>query len=129
MPRAATLSFDLFVDTESSDPLTLEASRDGGRTWAALPFRLRDRGEVTSTDGEVATSGTRRWQQATAALGPGSVQVRWRYTTDALYAGRGVFVDGVRVVAGSGGLVSTASDTPRRSSPRGGARRRDDAVG
>ena len=31
LPRTARLSFDLFVDTESSDPLTLEASRDGGR--------------------------------------------------------------------------------------------------
>jgi CubicO group peptidase (beta-lactamase class C family) len=119
LPRAATLSFDLFVDTESSDPLTLEASRDGGRTWAALPFRLRDRGEVTSTDGEVATSGTRRWQQATAALGPGSVQVRWRYTTDALYAGRGVFVDGVRVVAGSGGLVLDGERHPEALIPQG----------
>ena len=28
--RGASLSFDLFVDTESSDPLTLESSRDGG---------------------------------------------------------------------------------------------------
>jgi hypothetical protein len=119
LPRAATLSFDLFVDTESSDPLTLEASRDGGRTWTALPFRLRDRGEVTSTDGEVATSGTRRWQQATAALGPGSVQVRWRYTTDALYAGRGVFVDGVRVVARSGGLVLDGERHPEALIPQG----------
>jgi len=119
LPRTARLSFDLFVDTESSDPLTLEASCDGGRTWAALPFRLRDRGEVTSADGAVATSGTRRWQQATAALEPGSVQVRWRYTTDALYAGRGVFVDGVRVVAGSGGLVLDGERHPEMLIPQG----------
>jgi CubicO group peptidase (beta-lactamase class C family) len=119
LPRTARLSFDLFVDTESSDPLTLEASRDGGRTWAALPFGLRDRGEVTATDGVVATSGTRRWQQATATLEPGSVQVRWRYATDALYAGRGVFVDGVRVVAGSGGLALDGERHPEALIPQG----------
>jgi len=101
--RGASLSFDLFVDTESSDPLVLESSRDGGATWTALPFRLRDRGHLaTEADGAVAESGNRRWQQATAALDPGAVQVRWRYTTDALYAGRGVFVDGVRVVERGG---------------------------
>jgi hypothetical protein len=33
--------------------------------------------------------------------------VRWRYTTDALYAGRGVFVDGVRVVGGRGVLLDS----------------------
>ena len=74
---------------------------------------------MTSTDGEVATSGTRRWQQATATLEPGSVQVRWRYTTDALYAGRGVFVDGVRVVAGSGGLVLDGERHPEALIPQG----------
>ena len=46
VPRAAALSFDLFLDTEETDLLTLERSSDGGRTWAALPFELRDRGEV-----------------------------------------------------------------------------------
>jgi CubicO group peptidase (beta-lactamase class C family) len=101
--RGASLSFDLFVDTESSDPLVLESSRNGGATWTALPFRLRDRGHLTTeADGAIAESGNRRWQQATATLDPGAVQVRWRYTTDALYAGRGVFVDGVRVAERGG---------------------------
>jgi CubicO group peptidase (beta-lactamase class C family) len=101
------LSFDLFVDTEETDPLTLESSADGGQTWTPLPFTVRDRGEVRSTDGTVATSGTRRWVQAAAEVPAGPVQVRWRYTTDALYAGRGVFVDGVRVVGGRGVLLDS----------------------
>ena len=101
------LSFDLFVDTEESDPLTLESSSDGGQTWTTLPFTVRDRGEVRSTGGTVATSGTRRWVQAAAEVPAGPVQVRWRYTTDALYAGRGVFVDGVRVVGGRGVLLDS----------------------
>ena len=99
------LGFDLFVDTEESDPLTLESSRDGGQTWQPVPFTMRDRGQVEPTAGSVATSGTRRWVQADADLPAGPVQVRWRYTTDALYAGRGVFVDGVRVVGARGVLL------------------------
>ncbi|MGZ4698826.1 MAG: serine hydrolase [Oryzihumus sp.] len=101
------LSFDLFVDTEESDPLTLESSTDGGQTWTSLPFTVRDRGELHSTDGTVATSGTRRWVQAAAEVPAGPVQLRWRYATDALYAGRGVFVDGVRVVGGRGVLLDS----------------------
>jgi len=42
--------------------------------------------------------------QARADLTVGAQQLRWRYTTDANYAGRGVFVDGVRV-AGEDGVV------------------------
>jgi len=104
VPSQATLAFDLFVDTESTDPMTLESSADGGATWLAVPFTVRDRGEVTQTDGSVANSGTRRWLQARAPLAAGPQQLRWRYTTDAQYVGRGVYVDGVRV-AGPGSVV------------------------
>lgn len=104
VPSRSSLAFDLFVDTESSDPMTLESSPDGGSTWRPVPFSVRDRGTVTQTDGTIATSGTRRWLQASAHLAPGLQQLRWRYTTDALYAGRGVYVDGVRVT-GQRGVV------------------------
>jgi len=104
VPSRSSLAFDLFVDTESSDPMTLESSPDGGSTWRPVPFSVRDRGTVTQTDGTIATSGTRRWLQASADLAPGLQQLRWRYTTDALYAGRGVYVDGVRVT-GQRGVV------------------------
>ena len=104
VPDRASVAFDLFVDTESSDPMTLESSADGGTTWAPLPFTVRDRGEVSQADGSITISGTRRWLQARADLAAGPQQVRWRYSTDALYGGRGVYVDGVRV-AGQGGVV------------------------
>lgn len=100
----ATLAFDLFVDTESSDPMTLESSTDGGTTWLPAPFTVRDRGTVTTTDGSIAIGGTRRWMQARADLPGGPQQLRWRYATDASYVGRGVYVDAVRV-AGSQGMV------------------------
>jgi hypothetical protein len=104
VPSQASLAFDLFVDTESTDPMTLESSTDGAVTWQPLPFTVRDRGEVTAVDGSIATSGTRRWLQARAALCVGHQQLRWRYTTNEKYVGRGVYVDGV-LVAGRGGVV------------------------
>ena len=99
-----SLAFDLFVDTESSDPLTLESSADGGTTWHPVPFTVRDRGTVSPTDGVIAISGTRRWLRARADLAAGQQQLRWRYTTDSTNLGRGVYVDGVRV-AGQRGVV------------------------
>jgi len=101
----ATLAFDLFVDTESSDPMTLESSADGGTTWFPVPFTVRDRGMLTATDGSIATGGTRRWIQARADLPGGPQQLRWRYTTDASYAGRGVYVDSVKIAGPRGMLL------------------------
>ncbi len=96
----ARLSFDLFVDTEDSDVLTLETSADGGDTWAPLPFAMRDRGPAEQTDGTVSGEHGRRWAQARAELAPGDRLLRWRMTTDASQLGRGVLVDGVRAAAG-----------------------------
>ena len=105
--RGGRLSFDLFVDSESTDLLALESSSDGGTTWQLVPFRTRDRGEVVQRDGTVAASGHRTWWQANADLAradgtPGELLLRWRYTTDATNLGRGVLVDGVKVVAAGG---------------------------
>ena len=102
VPSQGSLAFDLFVDTESFDPMTLESSADGGMTWHPVPFTVRDRGMLTPTDGLIAMSGTRHWLHARADLAAGPQQLRWRYTTDANYVGRGVYVDGVRVAGGTG---------------------------
>ena len=107
-PDGARLSFDAWLDMESTDPLTLETTSDG-TTWTALPFTLRDRGTVTSTDGTVAVSGIRAWEQARADLPAGSTAVRWRMVTDPLYHGRGVYVDAVRAV-GRGVLLDGEKD-------------------
>lgn len=96
----ARLSFDLFVDTESTDKLFLETSADGGTTWTAVPFEVRDRGTVTQTNGSISGSGNRHWIQANAQLPAGDQTLRWRYTSDPLYTGRGVYVDGIRAVGG-----------------------------
>ena len=98
-PRGGQLGFDLFLDTEETDLLSLERSTDGGSTWARVPFSVRDRGETTTSDGVVSGSGDRRWTQARAELAPGEQVLRWRYATDGAYLGRGVYVDDVRVVS------------------------------
>jgi CubicO group peptidase (beta-lactamase class C family) len=101
----ANLAFDLFLDTEETDLLTLERSTDGGTTWAPQPFETRDRGETSATDGVVSGSGDRRWVQARAELSSGNQQLRWRYTTDPSYLGRGVYVDDIVVRARGGALL------------------------
>jgi CubicO group peptidase (beta-lactamase class C family) len=95
----AQLSFDLFVDTEDSDLMYLESSTDG-TTWSKVPFTVRDRGSVTDTDGSISGSGDRHWHQASAELAAGPQTLRWRYTSDPLYTGRGIYVDGVKIVSG-----------------------------
>jgi hypothetical protein len=95
----AKVSFDLFVDTEDSDLLYLESSADG-TTWTKVPFTVRDRGTVIDTDGSISGSGDRHWHQVTADIGAGDQTLRWRYTSDPLYQGRGVYVDGVKISSG-----------------------------
>jgi len=100
----ASLVFDLFVDTPSAAPMTLESSTDEGTTWRPVPFTVRDRETVSQTDGSIAVSGTRRWLRARADLPAGPQRLRWRVTSDANDVARGVYVDGVRV-AGERGVV------------------------
>lgn len=95
----AKLAFDLFVDTEDTDLLYLESSTDG-TTWTKVPFTVRDRGTVTDFDGSISGSGDRNWHQVSANVPGGDQTLRWRYTSDPLYQGRGVYVDGVKLTDG-----------------------------
>lgn len=97
-PKAgARLNFDLFVDTEATDPFVLEVSQDEGKTFTPLPFTLRDADKTAAADGKLAVSGLRRWVKADATLTPGKQIVRFRNTTDNTELGRGIYVDRVRV--------------------------------
>ncbi len=102
--EGAKLTFDLFVDTEETDLLYLETSVDG-TTWTKVPFSVLDRGSVIETDGTISGSGDRHWHQVFADLAPGDQTIRWRYASDALYQGRGVYVDGVKITSRSGVLL------------------------
>jgi hypothetical protein len=94
------LDFALWYDTEPGyDLLTLQASRDDGATWTTLPFTLQAGGCEYDTDGTVSGYDGHRWLSASAALpgGAGPALVRWQYTTDNAYHGRGVYLDAIRV--------------------------------
>ncbi|MQA09168.1 MAG: serine hydrolase [Pseudonocardiaceae bacterium] len=101
---AATAGFDAFVDSEDTDKLTLEASADG-KNWRAVPLRAEGegapRGEVKSLSG----AGHRAWWRVTASLGDRPVALRWRFTTDESYTGRGIYLDDLQVRDSSGVLL------------------------
>ncbi|WP_329281007.1 serine hydrolase [Streptomyces sp. NBC_01451] len=103
----------LWWDTEpQSDVLVLESSADGGTTWQPVPFMTatpdgtaheHQTGSVTGWSGRV-------WQRLSADLPAAPALVlRWRYTTDRLYTGRGAYVDGLTVR----GTDGTAFDETR----------------
>ncbi|WP_285564104.1 serine hydrolase [Streptomyces sp. RTGN2] len=106
----ARLSCALWWDTEpASDFLFLEASTDAGATWQPVPFTTtpapqqhRPQPEAHPT-GSVSGWSGRVWHRLDADLAQwrGTETVlRWRYTTDQLYVGRGVYVDAIRVEDG-----------------------------
>ncbi|MGA5126103.1 serine hydrolase [Streptomyces pseudogriseolus] len=108
----ARLSCALWWDTEPrADVLVLECSADGGATWQPVPFTTRRRGAGPEQHPSGTATGWsgRVWHDLTADLpaAPGLV-VRWRYTTDRLYVGRGAYVDGLRVERGRRRLFDEA---------------------
>ncbi|MEV5129704.1 serine hydrolase [[Kitasatospora] papulosa] len=105
-----TLTFALWWDTEpASDLLRLEASSDSGATWRPVPFTSAPAQEggtgkpLPHPDGSVSGWSGRVWHRGEADLNTWrgtEVRLRWRYVTDQLYVGRGVYVDDVRVEDG-----------------------------
>ncbi len=93
----ARLSFDLWYDTEETDIGAVEASSDGGATWHLVPLALHAGPDSWTNDGSFSGFEGRQWLQASAQLPGGTTDVRWRLSTDPLYEGRGMYVDGVRI--------------------------------
>ncbi|GGX01552.1 serine hydrolase [Streptomyces malachitofuscus] len=109
---AARLRCSLWWDTEPrADVLVLEASADGGTSWQPVPFTTGRRGAEPQPhpSGTVTGWSGRVWHDLTAALPAArGLTLRWRYTTDRLYVGRGAYVDAVRVEAPGGRLFDEA---------------------
>ncbi|MEU2247935.1 serine hydrolase [Streptomyces sp. NPDC019224] len=107
----ARLSCALWWDTEpASDFLRLEASTDAGTTWQPVPFTTTATGQgphprtESHPDGSLSGWSGRVWHRLEAGLPGGrgaEVRLRWRYTTDSLYVGRGVYVDAIKVEDGN----------------------------
>jgi CubicO group peptidase (beta-lactamase class C family) len=99
----ARLRCALWWDTEPrADVLVLEATTDGGTTWQPVPFTTRRPGRPAEQHpaGTVTGWSGRVWHRLTAGLPAARhLSLRWRYTTDRLYVGRGAYVDGLRVEA------------------------------
>ncbi|MFI5673370.1 serine hydrolase [Streptomyces cellulosae] len=99
-------------DTEPrSDVLVLESTADGGGTWQPVPFTTTRRGSHPQEHpaGSVTGWSGRRWYRLTADLPAARrLTLRWRYTTDRLYVGRGAYVDGLRVETADGVLFDEA---------------------
>ncbi|MBB4687735.1 serine hydrolase domain-containing protein [Amycolatopsis jiangsuensis] len=91
-------SFHAFVDTEGpSDPLQLEASTDGVN-WQRVPLHATGPGAPAGTVTSLSGHGHRAWWQVSADVPAAAVTtLRWRYTTDPNYTGRGISLDGVKV--------------------------------
>ncbi|MEW2632660.1 serine hydrolase [Streptomyces sp. NPDC048389] len=121
------LRCSLWWDTEpGSDALFLEATHDAqddGATWQPVAFTTtavaggaQNSHPEASVPGETAPEQThptgsatgwsgRVWHRLTADLTAwrgAPVRLRWRYATDRLYVGRGVYVDAIRVEDGRG---------------------------
>jgi CubicO group peptidase (beta-lactamase class C family) len=102
----ARVTFYAFVDTEgSTDPLQLQVTTDGVN-WQPIALSVSGpgapSGDVTSLSGH----GHRAWWRVAATLPAGSsVSLRWRYSTDPNYTGRGVSVDGVKVTESGRSLL------------------------
>ena len=100
---SARLGCSLWWDTEpGSDGLFLEASSDDGASWQPVPFTTaRDGATPQAHPAGTATGWSgRRWHRLTADLAAWrgtTVRLRWRYATDQLYVGRGVYVDTIKV--------------------------------
>jgi CubicO group peptidase (beta-lactamase class C family) len=96
---ALTVRYNTFVDTEpGADLVRLESSTDGGTTWQPVPVTVTGPGAPPGAQ-PALSGGTRSWWRAAAQLPAAdeALLLRWRYTTDPAYTGRGVNVCGVRV--------------------------------
>ncbi|GAA1423230.1 serine hydrolase domain-containing protein [Streptomyces thermospinosisporus] len=113
----ARLRCALWWDTEPrSDVLTLEATDDGGATWRPVPFTTAPRrGEPAPHPSGTATGWSGRvWHTLTAELPAArGLVLRWRYTTDQLYVGRGVYVDALCVESAGRVLFDEARPADR----------------
>jgi CubicO group peptidase (beta-lactamase class C family) len=91
------VNFDAFVDSESTDFLVLEASTDG-TSWTPLPMNVTGSGAPGETVNSLSGSGPRSWWNVEVRMPHAAeITLRWRFTTDARYTGRGIFLDALTV--------------------------------
>ncbi|MGH3881392.1 MAG: serine hydrolase domain-containing protein [Actinophytocola sp.] len=94
------VNFDAFVDSESTDVLVLESSIDG-TTWTAVPMDVSGVGAPDKPVNSLAGNGHRAWWKVDVRIPHAAdITLRWRFTTDTRYTGRGIHLDGIVVTDG-----------------------------
>jgi hypothetical protein len=108
------VDFSTFVNTESTDLLAFEDSTDGGATWHALPLAVTGQGAPSGTPTSLSGQTVRAWWHVHAEIPQpaGAFQIRWRYTTDPVYEGRGVDLAHLSVTSGQHPVPGSADLTP-----------------
>jgi serine-type D-Ala-D-Ala carboxypeptidase len=100
------VNFDAFVDSESTDFLVLEASTDG-TSWTPLPMNVTGSGAPDETVNSLSGSGPRSWWRVEVSMPHAAeITLRWRFTTDTRYTGRGIFLDALTVTDGGHTLLN-----------------------
>jgi CubicO group peptidase (beta-lactamase class C family) len=91
------VTFRAFVDTEDTDRLVLESSSDGV-TWQSVPVTATGPGAPAGPAQTLSGSGHRSWWTVRADLpGAADITVRWRFSTDSRYTGRGIYLDSILI--------------------------------
>jgi CubicO group peptidase (beta-lactamase class C family) len=95
------VNFSAFVDSEETDPVVLESSSDG-TTWSPVQVTANGHGAPSGVQDYLSGGGHRYWWKVSASIQTaGPVMVRWRFTTDARYTGRGINLDGISITQGN----------------------------
>lgn len=107
-----------FIDTEDTDRVVLESSTDGV-AWQVVQVTARGRGAPDGPVGALSGAGHRGWWTVDAEVPQATgLTLRWRFTTDSRYTGRGVYLDGILVTDGDRVLINSEKE-PDRLSPQG----------
>jgi CubicO group peptidase (beta-lactamase class C family) len=100
------VNFAAFIDSEDTDRLRLESSTDG-LTWTPLTLTATGPGAPPGPAQTLSGAGHRSWWTVHGeAPQAADITIRWRFTTDSRYTGRGVFIDAILVTDGNRTLLN-----------------------
>ncbi|HEU5471913.1 MAG TPA: serine hydrolase domain-containing protein [Actinophytocola sp.] len=112
------VEFAAFVDSEDTDRLVLESSTDGV-TWQPVELTARGPGAPDGPAQTLSGAGHRAWWTVRAEVPQAAdITMRWRFSTDSRYTGRGVSVDRILLTDGNRVLLNGEKE-PHMLHPQG----------
>ena len=121
--RTATLTVPVKLGAAPSRLTLRPLVRHRGDRVVVLESSVGRRRHLAGAHALVRLVRARQWgtgSRWTWADSTGDVQLRWRYTSDALYQGRGVYVDGIQVTSRATPSSTTPGRRRRSVQPRAG---------